>query len=218
MKTSEETQEAVTNWYSREDIWDENSSDKTDTSIDRTFVNINHYIKHKTVLNLGCFYPTEELYFGPYAKKWYAIDLCKNVIEKASKLITLDNIKFEVMDMRNLKYQDDMFDTVLDFSSGDHLLFSDYKKVIQEVKRVLKPGGTFIILYANIQYYPDKLQNCYDLHGFERRTYPKDLYHLLENNNFFILKTDTFSARSGILCKLNDLVETSAVINTNVIK
>lgn len=201
---SKETQDTVIKWYSREDIWKQNSSNKTPDSIDRTFIDVDAYIKNKIVLNLGCFYPNEELSFSCHSKEWYAIDIVPEVIERASKLVPLKNVHFEVMDMRNLNYPSNTFNTVLDFSSGDHLLWEDYRKTIKEVKRVLKPNGIFIVLYSNIAFYKEKIENCYGLHGYERRTNPLDMYALLKENNFFILKTQSTNVRSGIIGRLNE--------------
>jgi ubiquinone/menaquinone biosynthesis C-methylase UbiE len=64
---------------------------------------------------------------------------------------TRSEMKYEVMDVRDIKYPDNFFDVALDKSTIDALLCGDnaYMNVAQmmkEVQRVLKPGGTYIAI------------------------------------------------------------------------
>jgi SAM-dependent methyltransferase len=71
------------------------------------------------------------------------IDISDEDFEEARKDFEKDRVSFRKMDGANLPYIDDSFDTVA-MSAGLHHL-PDIKSVLLEMKRVLKPGGRFII-------------------------------------------------------------------------
>jgi len=55
----------------------------------------------------------------------------------------LSNAKFEVMDALEMKYPDNAFDMVWACESGEHM--PDKEKYIEEMARVLKPGGLMVV-------------------------------------------------------------------------
>ncbi|QVK17863.1 class I SAM-dependent methyltransferase [Mycoplasmatota bacterium] len=65
-----------------------------------------------------------------------AIEFCKNQFKD-------ENIQFIEMDAEKMDFNDNTFDTVCISNSLHHL--PDAKKILQEMKRVLKPNGRFII-------------------------------------------------------------------------
>lgn len=105
------------------------------------------YLNGKDVLDLGCCFPPEkEMVHAAQAKRWVAVDFIPEIIEKCRALPNLPpQLVFFTMDMRSLGLRDETFDTVCDFSSGDHLSLDDFKMVIIEAKRVLRPGGIVVI-------------------------------------------------------------------------
>jgi MPBQ/MSBQ methyltransferase len=56
---------------------------------------------------------------------------------------SLDNVSFQVMDALNMGWEDESFDLVWACESGEHM--PDKKKYIDEMTRVLKPGGSIVI-------------------------------------------------------------------------
>ena len=105
------------------------------------------------ILNLGCGNSefSENMYDDGYLNI-YNIDISKNVInimkkrnEKREKMI------FEVMDVRDLKLENNSIDLAIDKSTIDALLcgensFINVAKMIKEVQRVLKVGGYYMII------------------------------------------------------------------------
>ncbi len=79
-------------------------------------------------------------YFFP--RKIYAIDLDEKMIaiakEKQDKAIS-----FSVMNATRLKFKDKTFDAIFDFGVIHHI--PNWRDCLKELKRVLKPGGQFII-------------------------------------------------------------------------
>jgi ubiquinone/menaquinone biosynthesis C-methylase UbiE len=71
------------------------------------------------------------------------IDLLEKAIDHANAKLGSENIHFSVMDAEDLEFEDESFDTVSISASLHHL--SNIRKVLVEMKRVLRPGGNFII-------------------------------------------------------------------------
>ena len=55
----------------------------------------------------------------------------------------LGNVTFQVMDALAMEWPDESFDLVWACESGEHM--PDKKKYVEEMVRVLKPGGTLVI-------------------------------------------------------------------------
>jgi len=112
------------------------------------------------VLNLGCGNAemSEDMYKDGYLNN-YNIDISKEVIDQMKERNSENKIicKFfynflgEVMDVRDLKYENDFFDMVVDKSTIDAILcgecsFINVAKMLKEVDRVLKVDGIYMII------------------------------------------------------------------------
>lgn len=71
------------------------------------------------------------------------IDIHERAIENARAAFDQENIRFMVMDAEQLDFKDESFDTVCISASLHHL--AKIERVLDEMKRVLKPGGHFIL-------------------------------------------------------------------------
>jgi SAM-dependent methyltransferase len=71
------------------------------------------------------------------------IDIHERAIETAQRTIGQPGVRFRVMDAERLDLQDGSFDTVAISASLHHL--SHIQRVLDEMVRVLKPGGHFIL-------------------------------------------------------------------------
>ncbi len=72
------------------------------------------------------------------------IDINEHAIETARDAYDRADIRFMVMNAEQLDFADESFDTVSTSASLHHL--SNIPRVLREMKRVLKPGGHFIIV------------------------------------------------------------------------
>jgi ubiquinone/menaquinone biosynthesis C-methylase UbiE len=72
-----------------------------------------------------------------------AIDNSPAVIEEAAKLPGLEGVTFQLMDAQHLTYPNGRFDLVCMSNTLHHL--PDYRPVLAEMLRVLKPGGVLLI-------------------------------------------------------------------------
>ena len=112
------------------------------------------------ILNLGCGNSefAEDMYIDGY-KNIKNIDISHNVIKTmAERNKDKEGMIYEVMDVRDLKYEDNSFDLAVDKSTIDALLcgedaFINVAKMIKEVQRVLKVGGYYMIIsYGTPEY------------------------------------------------------------------
>jgi len=74
------------------------------------------------------------------------ITLSPNQVKRATELAEEQNVpnaKFQVMNALEMEFADNSFDIVWACESGEHM--PDKEKYIQEMLRVLKPGGTFVM-------------------------------------------------------------------------
>jgi len=71
------------------------------------------------------------------------VDNSERSVEYASALFPENDVEIYRMNLENLAYEDGHFDTVCVSNSLHH--FENLDKVLAEMLRVLKPGGTFIL-------------------------------------------------------------------------
>jgi ubiquinone/menaquinone biosynthesis C-methylase UbiE len=77
-------------------------------------------------------------------RKITGFDYAPSMLAGAKKIFkNYQNIKLEVADATNLPYQENSFDTV-HLANALHCI-PDYVKSLEEIFRVLKPGGTFLV-------------------------------------------------------------------------
>jgi ubiquinone/menaquinone biosynthesis C-methylase UbiE len=83
-----------------------------------------------------------------------AIDISKRELQEAP-----DGPLKIVMDARELKFLDESFNTATSFFTLMYIKGSDHEKVLSEIFRVLRPGGTFLIWEAMISKKSDSMQD-----------------------------------------------------------
>jgi demethylmenaquinone methyltransferase/2-methoxy-6-polyprenyl-1,4-benzoquinol methylase len=82
--------------------------------------------------------------------RFYAIDLTKEMMERARKKLQKyglpGRVDFKVGDAKHLPFPEGMFDVVYNAYMFDLIDTSDMPEIICEFKRVLKPGGTLVLV------------------------------------------------------------------------
>jgi len=112
---------------------------------------------NKRVLNIGCSEPVDEVYWVNLVKEWHALDINEAAIDVARKLASeslpshlYSKLKFIVGDVTNLEIKDEYYDVVVSFSTIDHIPGKENRrKAVNEMCRVLKPGGHLILSVPN---------------------------------------------------------------------
>ena len=83
---------------------------------------------------------------APYVEQVIATDITQAMLEEATKLqheLGQSNIEFRIADVHQLPFDDASFDLVTSRRAPHH--FSDLKRALAEMRRVLKHGGRLVI-------------------------------------------------------------------------
>jgi SAM-dependent methyltransferase len=98
------------------------------------------------VLEIGCGLGTDGAQFAKAGAHYTGVDLTNAAIELARKRFELFGLtgKFQVADAENLNFPDELFDVV--YSHGVLHHTPDIDAAVQEIHRVLKPGGRAIVM------------------------------------------------------------------------
>jgi ubiquinone/menaquinone biosynthesis C-methylase UbiE len=111
----------------------------------------------KDVLEIGCGIATDGLEFARNGANYIGVDLTPNAIELAKERFGLFGIpgKFEVVNAEEcLPFPDATFDHVYSFGVIHHSPVPE--RIVREIRRVLRKGGTFTVMLYNrssINYY-----------------------------------------------------------------
>jgi len=114
-------------------------------------------LKDKVVLNIGTYFPIDEIYFASSIKKMYSIDIAPVIVKVAEEIADREihpsfrsKIIFQVCDASNLPFEDHYFDVSFSFSTLEHIPEKEKReKAFSEIVRVTKKGGYVIITVPN---------------------------------------------------------------------
>lgn len=137
------------------------------------------------ILDIGCGGGININRMAEKAKKVYGVDYSIESVklsrEVNEKLIREGKVEIQEGNVKNLAFEDDTFDIVTAFETV--YFWPDIEKCFGEVKRVLKPGGTFLIgMESNGS---DNLIMKFWKHFIDMELYTdEEITTFLENNNF----------------------------------
>lgn len=117
-------------------------------------------IKDKTkikILDLGCGWGNNLSFLKEKGFDYYGIDFSKTAVEHCKKYFK--NVLCE--NISNLPYEDNFFDCVFDRASIQHNSFEKQKKIISEVKKVLKKNGKFFSILISETTKPLNFETSY---------------------------------------------------------
>ena len=104
------------------------------------------------------------------------------------------HINLKLGSATSIPFEDQSFDVVTGIGVIEHL--EDDDKFLKEVRRVLRPGGSFVMLTSSFQW----LWSMHDVANFhKRRYYLNELNHKIQSHGF---KTGAFSHLNFILFPL----------------
>lgn len=140
--------------------------------------------KEYTILDGGCGTGAGILFLQNYGKV-YGVDLSKEATNFCKKR-GLKRIK--TADVSKLPYKNNFFDLVCLMDVIEHI--KDDKMVVQEVFRVLKPGGFFLVTVPALPF----IYSAHDKdQGHFRRYTKKSLEDLLKSTSFKKIRTTYFN-------------------------
>jgi ubiquinone/menaquinone biosynthesis C-methylase UbiE len=136
----------------------------------RYYFVINQFgLRDKVVLDIACGEGYGCNILSRSSKFVYGVDISEETIAHAKNLYFEQNIKFLVGTTSSIPLEDNSIDVIVSFETIEH--HDQHIEMMQEIKRVLKDNGIFIISS------PDK--GFYDKHliGHLNRFHCKELYH-----------------------------------------
>ena len=167
------------------------------------FANIS---KDKKILDICTGTGDLALAFAKQGNEVLGIDLSEDMIEIANQKNKFDNLKFEVGDATKLSFENNSFNIVTSSFGLHEMPKSIMLKTLNEVRRVLKNKGKFIIidfykgksLFSKLAYPSIKLFECKYYNDFVNL----DLDKILEDYGFEIEKEEIVLGEVGRMIKL----------------
>jgi 2-polyprenyl-3-methyl-5-hydroxy-6-metoxy-1,4-benzoquinol methylase len=108
---------------------------------------IKYKVKEKKILDAGCGegHLLKKLNSSLKNNEYYGIDITSVAIKLAKKRCPFANIKNG--DLFNTKYPNETFNVIICTEVLEHII--NFQSVLNEFKRILKPGGLLIITFPN---------------------------------------------------------------------
>lgn len=114
----------------------------------------NFLLPQDKILDLGCANGRFYELFKSKSTDYYGIDISEELVKIASS--RYPEGKFQVADSLNLSFEDNFFDKGYCFAVLHHFPSKELRlQLFKEVKRVLKPGGIFIITTRKFHHFKD---------------------------------------------------------------
>lgn len=110
-------------------------------------------VKNKIVLDIACGEGYGANLLADAAKHVTGVDIDSRTIHQAAKKYCKSNLKFMAGRVEHIPLPDHSVDVVVSFETLEHT--TEHTKMLQEVKRVLKPGGIAIISTPEKKEYSD---------------------------------------------------------------
>lgn len=121
----------------------------------------------KTVLDIACGEGYGSNLLANVAAKVVGVDIDDSTVTAAKIKYRKSNVDFFTGSAAEIPFGDAYFDLVISFETIEH--HDQHDKMMQEVKRVLKPGGLMMISSPDKLYYSDKT-------GYKNPFHVKELY------------------------------------------
>lgn len=117
----------------------------------------------KNFLDLGCGLGRHSILFGKNGFEVYCFDISENAIKRTKEWAEEErlNLHYEIGDMLNLPYENNFMDCILCRNVISHTDTKGVKKIISELKRVLKDNGECYLTLGSK-----------DTYGFRQKDWP----------------------------------------------
>ena len=141
----------------------------SDDEIERYPIQLYHHLcskinlENKKVLEVGSGRGGGASFISRYHNpaKMYGIDLSPKAVDLCNKNYNINNLNFLIGDSENIPFKNECFDVVINVESSH--CYPSIPNFINEVSRVLKPGGSFLycdfLINSSIDDHLDKLSH-----------------------------------------------------------
>ncbi len=151
-------------------------------------------LRNRIVLEIGCGSGggTKIIlkYFSP--KKIIATDLDPRQIALARKNLINKKVDFETVDATKLNYHNNSFDAVFDYGAIHHIPSPGWKECLNEIYRVLKPGGKIFLYDLPIEAFDTiwgKIIKLFSIHPYSEMYRKEEFMSYLKSIDFIIIKS-----------------------------
>lgn len=98
-------------------------------------------------LNLGCSTGIIDEYIAPHVRTMTGVDIDEPAIALATSRVAAPNLRFQLGDAMDLASADETFDVVICSQVYEHV--PDARRMMAEIRRVLRPGGVCYFAATN---------------------------------------------------------------------
>lgn len=103
----------------------------------------------KRVLDFGCGYGGRTVWMAQYAEHVEGIEVRSQLVDTAKGFAEdrqANNVGFRLSDQQQIPYPDNHFDVAVSFDVLEHV--ADPRATLDELVRVVKPGGTMVLVFT----------------------------------------------------------------------
>lgn len=142
----------------------------------------------RNVLDIACGtgYGSAEL--AAVARSVTGIDVSTEAVEYAGERFKLPHLSFQTASAESLPFADQSYDLIIAFEVIEHL--TDHRALLSEARRLLTPGGQFIVSTPNRLYYEESRRlsgpNPFHTHEFEFEEFRAELAEFFPHVAFFL--------------------------------
>ena len=133
--------------------------------------------KGRRVLDAGCGSGYGAAKLAEEAREVLGIDVSQEAVDDATERYPAANLRFECADCLNIPAADGSFDLVVAFEIIEHL--SEWRRFLEQARRVLAPDGQFVVSTPNRLYYAEARAelgpNPFHVHEFEFDEFRREL-------------------------------------------
>jgi SAM-dependent methyltransferase len=144
--------------------------------------------RRKRVLDAGCGAGYGAAEMSRVASSVVGVDVAEEAIRYSLEHYSVDNLRFARASSAQLPFAAAAFDLVVAFEVIEHL--NDWREFLQEVRRVLAPGGQCVISTPNKDYYTASRgasgANPYHHHEFTFREFRDELAAVFPHVSLFL--------------------------------
>lgn len=145
------------------------------------YMSVMNIVKDKIVLDVACGTGYGSQMIAHQAQSVLGVDRSPEAVEYARAHYPEKNLTYAVDNAMQLSLEDNSFDVVISLETIEHLV--EPEEFIKEVKRVLRPGGIFVVSTPNDDEFMD--DNEYHVHEFQFSELKDLIGRYFKNDTYF---------------------------------
>lgn len=144
--------------------------------------------RHKRVLDIACGMGYGSFELSKHAASVVGLDVSAEAVEAAGQRYQAPNLTFLTAPAQQIPCEDHSFDLIVAFEVIEHL--GDWQALLAEARRLLAPGGQFIVSTPNKEYYAETRRlagpNPFHIHEFEFAEFQSELAAFFPSVTMFL--------------------------------